>query len=93
MNKIAILGIILLSFLLGVYLYPQMPEKMASHWDFQGQVDGYMPRFWGLFLMPFISSGLFLLFVLIPKIDPLKANIKKFRSHFDRFILESWPKI
>ena len=37
--------------------------------------------------MPFISLGLFLLFVLIPKIDPLKANIAKFRSHFDRFIL------
>lgn len=79
--------IILLSFALGIYLYPQMPEKMASHWDIQGKVDDYMPKFWGLFLMPIVSLGLFFLFILIPKIDPLKANIKKFRKYFDGFII------
>lgn len=64
-----------------------MPEKMASHWNAQGKVDGYISKFWGLFLMPFISLGLFLLFIIIPKIDPLKANIEKFRKYFDNFIV------
>ena len=64
-----------------------MPEKMASHWNFKGEVDGYISRFWGLFLMPFISVVLFLLFLLIPKIDPLKANIEKFRKYFDGFVV------
>jgi len=86
-NKIIILGIISLSFIIAIYLYPQMPEKMASHWNAQGQVDGYMSKFWGLFLMPIISIGLFLLFILIPKIDPLKENIEKFRKYFDGFIV------
>lgn len=86
-TEIIILGIILLSFIVGIYFYPLMPDKIASHWNIQGQVNGYMPKFWGLFLMSFISIGLFLLFVLIPKIDPLKANIEKFRRYFDRFIL------
>ena len=86
-SAIIILGIILLSFLIGIYLYPKMPEKMASHWNAQGQVDGYVSKFWGLFLMPFISLALFLLFILIPKIDPLKANIEKFRKYFDGFII------
>lgn len=76
-----------MSFAVGIYFYPQMPEKMASHWDRKGQVDGYMSRFWGLFLMPLISIGMFSLFILIPKIDPLKENIKKFRRYFDWFIL------
>ena len=49
-----------------------MPEKMASHWNIQGEVDNYMPKFWGLFLIPFILIGLSLLFVAIPKIDPQK---------------------
>jgi uncharacterized membrane protein len=83
----AVLGIILLSFIIGICLYPQMPEEVASHWNAQGQVDGYMPKFWGLFLMPIISAGMFLLFVLIPRIDPLKENIKKFRKYFDRFVV------
>lgn len=83
----AILVILLISFIIGIFLYPQMPEKMASHWNLQGKVDGYMSKFWGLFLMPLISVLLFLLFVLIPKIDPLKHNIQKFRKYYDRFIV------
>jgi len=86
-SNLIILGIILLSFVIGFYFYPQMPEKMASHWNTQGQVDKYLSKFWGLFLMPFVLIGIFLLFLLIPKIDPLKANIEKFRKYFDGFIV------
>ena len=86
-SEIIIFIIILMSFALGICLYPQMPEKMASHWNIQGKVDGYLSKFWGLFLMPFISLVLCLLFLLIPKIDPLKANIEKFRKYFDIFII------
>jgi len=86
-SKVIILGIIILSFAVGIYFYPQMPEEMASHWNTQGKVDGYMSRFWGLFLMPIISIGLLFLFILIPKIDPLKENIERFRKYFDGFIV------
>lgn len=86
-NIVIIFLIILTSFSVGIYFYPQMPEKMASHWNFQGEVDGYMSKFWGLFLMPFISLLSFLLFIFIPKLDPLKANIEKFRKYFDYFIV------
>ena len=86
-STIAVLGMILFSFVIGIYFYPQMPEKMASHWNAQGQVDGYMPKFWGLFLIPFILVGLALLFVAIPRIDPLKENIEKFRKYYDGFII------
>lgn len=86
-SMVIVLGIILISFIIGVYLYPKMPDKMASHWNAKGEVDGYMSKFWGLFLMPIISIGLFLLFLLIPKIDPLKKNIEKFRKYFDIFIV------
>lgn len=64
-----------------------MPERIASHWNASGSVDCYMPKLWGLFLMPIISIILFLAFLIIPRIDPLKENIAKFRSYFDLFIL------
>ncbi len=85
--KIAIGFIIAASFLVSVYFYPLMPDVIASHWGADGQVDGYMGKFWGLFLMPTISLVMFLLFVFLPKIDPLKENIKKFRKEFDVFLL------
>lgn len=79
--------IILISFIAGVFLMPQVPDQMASHWNASGEVDGYMSKRWGVFLMPLVSIALFLLFIIIPKIDPLKKNIEKFRKHFNRFIL------
>ena len=81
------LALILLSFLLAIFLYPRMPEQMVSHWNARGEPDDYMSKFWGLFLMPFISLGILVLFMVIPKIDPLRHNIEKFRKYFDWFVL------
>jgi uncharacterized membrane protein len=86
-SELALGAIVLLSLLIGVYFYSRMPEQMASHWNAQGQVDGYMSRFWGLFLMPLILVGLGFLFLVIPKIDPLRANIEQFRKYYDGFII------
>lgn len=86
-STIIIFAIILLSFGASAYFFPLMPEKMASHWDFNGDVNGYMNRFLGVFLMPIVSLAMLLLFWAIPKIDPLKANIEKFRKYFDGFIV------
>ena len=85
--QIFISCLILASFLLGAYLQPIMPERIASHWDASGSVNGYLPKLWGLFLMPVISTVLFLAYLVIPRIDPLKENIAKFRAYYDLFIL------
>jgi len=79
--------IIILSFVIAIYFYPQMPDEMASHWNAEGEVDGYMSKFWGLFLMPLVSVILLVLFLFIPKIDPLKDNYAKFRKYYDGFIV------
>jgi len=86
-SELTVFAIILLSFLIGACFYSRMPEQMASHWNARGQVDGYMAKFWGLFLMPLILAGLGLLFFAIPRIDPLRANIEQFRRYYDAFII------
>jgi uncharacterized membrane protein len=80
---ITIIGIIAISFIIAVALYPIMPDPMPSHWNAAGEIDGYMSKFWGLFLMPLISVGLFLMFLAIPRIDPLKANIAQFIDSYN----------
>jgi uncharacterized membrane protein len=71
----------------GVVLWNQLPDPMASHWGPNDQVDGYTSRFWGVFLMPLMTLGMMLLFLVIPNIDPLKANIAQFRDVFNLFIV------
>ena len=86
-REIIILLIILVSIAVSLYAYPIVPEQMASHWNAAGQVNGYMPKLLGLALMPVISIGAFLLFLVIPRIDPLRRNIAKFRAYFDIFVV------
>lgn len=86
-TNIIIFLIIVASFAVGAYFYSGFPDKIASHWNINGEVNGYMSKFWGLFLMPIISLGMWMMFILIPKIDPMKKNIEKFRKYFDTFII------
>jgi len=78
---------IVIATLVGVAFWPRLPDPMASHWDANDQVNGYMSKFWGVFLMPLMTTGLVLLFLAIPHIDPLKANIAAFRDAFNLFIV------
>ena len=84
---LAVLFLIVLSFALSIYYYPQMPERMAVHWNISGQADGYMSKFWGIFLLPLVITGMAALFMVIPRIDPLKANIKEFIGYYYGFII------
>jgi uncharacterized membrane protein len=85
-SQILSLTIVILTFAAALFVYPQMPEKIASHWDINGSVNGYMDRFWGTFLLPIISAFMYILMMFIPMMDPKKENIKKFRAYFDNFI-------
>jgi uncharacterized membrane protein len=73
--------------LAGLLLWNQLPDPMASHWNVNDQVDGYMSKFWGVFMLPLITLGMFVLFLVIPAIDPLRANIAQFREAFNVFIV------
>lgn len=81
------LGLIVLCVLAGAAVYPQLPERVASHWNANGQVDGYMSRFWGVAVFPITLVVVFAIFAAIPVIDPLKANIARFERYYAGFIV------
>jgi uncharacterized membrane protein len=88
-KNMLIISIILIAIAIitGAVLWNQLPDQMASHWDINDQVNGTMPKLWGVFLMPLITLGMLVLFLIVPSIDPLKANIAKFRESFNLFIV------
>ena len=86
-TTIIVLLVIVGATLAGLLLWNRLPDPMASHWNVNDQVDGYMSKFWGVLLVPLIALGMFLLFLAIPNIDPLKANIAQFREVFNLFIV------
>ena len=85
----SIISIFLLAIVIivGAVLWNQLPDQMASHWNVNDQVDGTTSKFWGVFMMPLVTLGLMVLFLVVPNIDPLKANIAQFRETFNIFIV------
>lgn len=86
-TTIVVLIMIAAAILSGLLLWNRLPDPMASHWNMNDQVDGYMSKFWGVFLLPLIALGMFVLFSVVPSIDPMKANIVLFREAFNLFIV------
>ena len=79
--------IIIISIGIAIFFYDSMPDEMASHWNSNWIVNDYIDKIWWLSLMPLLLLVTYILFLIIPKIDPLKNNIEKFRPYYDRFLL------
>jgi uncharacterized membrane protein len=85
--RFAIITGLIITFILTIAIYPTVPDRVVSHWNAAGQADGYMSKFWGLFLIPFIMTACIALFAVLPRIDPHKKNYEKFRDYYEGFIL------
>lgn len=71
------IAMLLLSFASAIYFYPILPEKIASHWDINGDANGYMDKGTGIFFIPMLSVLIFGMFLVLQKIDPLAKNKEK----------------
>jgi uncharacterized membrane protein len=85
--RYGIIAVLILTLGITIFTYPALPDMIPSHWNMAGEVDGYLPKIWGVLIIPVMSVLLTGLFFLLPRIDPLKENYRKFRSYYDGFIL------
>jgi len=73
----------------GLFKAPCLGDKLPSHWNAAGEVDGYSSKGFALFFYPAITLLVYLLMTFIPRIDPFRKNYKKFEKpyYFLRLIL------
>lgn len=76
-------GIVLLTVVVSVASYPELPERLAIHFDASGTADGYMDKPLGLALLPAVAAGVVVMFKILPTIDPLGENFAKFERYYD----------
>ena len=65
-----------------------MPERIVTHWDHLGEPDGYMHKTFGLFMLTFIIGMMSVLFIVFPKVKPIKDKIEKNLSYY--YTLTIW---
>lgn len=69
-------------FAVAALVWPWVPDRMPIHWNLQGEVDGYGGKFVGLLLLPLTCLGLYLLLLVLPRIDPGYRNYQSFATAY-----------
>lgn len=68
----------LIAVVAAVWLYPQMPAQVPTHWDVQGHVNRSMPRFWGAAFPALMILALGVITPLLPLVSPRRFEITPF---------------
>lgn len=89
MRLLVIIGglISLINLVAGFLAYPHLPDKVPTHWNLAGEVDGWGTAWQGAFMMPLIMIGVFLLLLLLPKIDPKRKNYANMGKAYTTIVL------
>ncbi len=58
------------------------PDRIPIHWNIQGQVDGYGGKFTGLLMIPLMTLALYVMMVVLPRIDPGYVNYASFAGAY-----------
>ena len=80
-----LLTFVLLFLAIGFCIYPKLPAEVPVHWNAEGNADGYGSKFTASFMMPLMMVGIYVLFLLIPKIAVMKKNLQDFEGHYFAF--------
>ncbi|MEO8908959.1 MAG: SdpI family protein [Gemmatimonadaceae bacterium] len=68
-------------------VYPKLPETMATHWDMDGQANGWSSRFVGAFITPLLMLAVWGFLRVLPAIDPRGSNYLKFGDAFQAIVV------
>ena len=66
--------ILLIPMLVGLLLWNQLPDPMPSHWNIDGEVDGWSSKAFTVFGLPALMIALQWVCIFAAKADPKHAN-------------------
>jgi uncharacterized membrane protein len=69
-------------FAVAALAWSHVPERIAIHWNLQGEADDYGGKFAGLLLLPLMTLGLYLLLLFLPRLDPGYRNYQSFATTY-----------
>ena len=64
------LALIAFGLAVSVWLYPTLPEQVATHWNIRGEADGYGPKWMAAWALPVVALGLLGVMALLPWLSP-----------------------
>jgi len=82
-----VLSLLFIAIIIAVatYMYPSLPEQIPTHWNFEGEVDDYTPKPWGVMVLPLAAILIFVIMKLIPVISPKGFRTDQFKDVINIF--------
>lgn len=59
---------------IAIYAYPLLSDRVPSHWNLAGEIDGWVSRNGHVFGIGGMILGMYLLFLLLPHFEPRKEH-------------------
>lgn len=68
-------------------LYPRMPDRIPTHWNWKGEIDGWGDKHWAAWMLPGGMLLMLLVFQALPWLSPRQFAIDSFRKVYDFLIV------
>lgn len=81
------LVIVVGSWIAAAAVYPSLPDKIPTHWNIHGQIDGYGDKTWATFLTPALMTLMLGLLRALPWLSPKHFEIDAFRHTYEFVVL------
>ena len=69
-------------FVLAATTWGSSPERIPVHWNIAGHVDRWGGKFEGLLAVPLLALGIYALLLVVPRLDPGRANYAAFAGPY-----------
>lgn len=84
-NELPSIFLVLVSWVLGWYFYSHFPAQVVTHWNFYGEADNWGKGTTNAIALPMVITGMYLLFLFLPKFDPKKERYAEFEKVYNIF--------
>lgn len=74
-----------LAWLAGWYFYMNFPDRVVTHWNFAGTPDSWGKGTTNALAIPSVITGMYLLFLFLPMLDPKKERYEEFGKVYNIF--------
>jgi len=77
--------LIIITGLASIYFYSIFPEQVPMHWNMAGEIDDWGSKTTGAFMLPTVMLGIYILFLVLPYMDPRKKRYEQFAKFYHGF--------
>ena len=83
---VSIMVVVCVTWIVAVFYDGKLPDKIPSHWNIDGEINGYMTKPWGVYMLPLMSTVLSMILWYLPKIAPKGFKLDSARKAYNIII-------